>query len=261
MDVAWRIKELIAQSGLSQAEIAKQVGFSQQYISAVANGKKIPLDNLEKLCTGLNITISDFFQPFSTCKTESHVPDYLNDFVALCLGLESEDIQVLSMTVKHIKNLRKAAPPPLPTAEPVRKAVLEKSPEVHSPVNILGEAAAGFPLYNEAESDDVVELPSKYADPEHYRIIRARGDSMEPKIYTGDIVIAEIDVAPYEGQMALVHLAGLADDEYTIKRVYHDKGLIILRSYNSAYPDMKYSPEDIRSCEAVVDVLTVGGLK
>lgn len=257
MDVAWRIKELIAQSGLSQSEIAEKVGFSQQYISAVANGKKIPLDNLEKLCAGLNITISEFFQPFSTC--ESHVPDYLNDFAALCLGLEPEDIQVLSMSVKHIKTLRQAAIPTIPAAEPVQKAALEKSTAIYSPVHVLGEAAAGTPIFSESFPDEWVNLPAKYADPDRYRIIRARGDSMEPKIHTGDTVITEIGVMPYDGQMALVLLAGLADDEYTIKRVYHRDGQIILRSYNTAYSDMVYDPAEIRLCEVVTEVVKVGG--
>ena len=78
---------------------------------------------------------------------------------------------------------------------------------------------------------------------------------MKPKICSGDIVVAEIDVEPFDGQMALVFLAGLADDEYTIKRVYKEHGKAILRSYNSDYPDMIYDLTAVRSCERVVEVV------
>ena len=254
MDISWRIKELIAQSGLSQAEIAKKTGFSQQYISAVANGKKIPLDNLERLCISLSTTIPEFFRPFS--KDTPTVPRYLQEFTTLCSDLTYDDIQTLAFTAKHLKAVRQEIISSIPSVLSHCEVT-----DIHQPVHIHGEAAAGLPLYSETDANDVVELPSKYADPEHYRVIRARGDSMEPKIFTGDIVVAEIAVAPYEGQMALVHLAGLADDEYTIQRVYHDNGHIILRSYNTAYPDMIYTAEEIRSCEAVAKVIGRGSAK
>lgn len=64
---------------------------------------------------------------------------------------------------------------------------------------------------------------------------------MEPRIHSGDVVIVQKDVPPENGEVALVRLAGLADDEYTIKRVYLSNGVITLRSYNPAL-----SPHDLQ---------------
>ena len=253
MDISNTLRTCRENAHLTQAALSKISGVAQSAISdAENNQRELTISSLEKLCKSFSMSLIDFFSiaegHTSSCSSDYHPSSYLM--------LNAHQRKLVDSLVAEIliKN----------SAVESHSSYLEyklKSDGAHLPIHVHGEAAAGLPLYSETDADDVVELPSKYADPDHYRIIRARGDSMEPKIYTGDIVIAEIDVAPYEGQMALVYLAGLADDEYTIKRVYHDRGLIILRSYNSAYPDMKYSPEDIRSCEAIVDVLTVGGLK
>ena len=78
---------------------------------------------------------------------------------------------------------------------------------------------------------------------------------MEPRIHSGDVVIVQKDVPPENGEVALVRLAGLADDEYTIKRVYLSNGVITLRSYNPAYPPMIYGADEVRSCERIVHIL------
>lgn len=226
------------------------------HMSHIINGTAgVSLPALDLICKTLGVTLSEFFRPFAY--NEHPTPLYLQEFASLCADLEPADVDVLSTSVRYIKSLKQALPT-APSAVPLVKPVPVKSDEIYHTVRVHGEAAAGLPLYSEADADDVVELPSKYADQEHYRVIRARGDSMEPKIYTGDIVVAEIGVKPFNGQMALVYLAGLADDEYTIKRVYYDNGRIILRSYNSVYPDMIHTPEEIRSCEAIAKVFGKG---
>lgn len=92
------------------------------------------------------------------------------------------------------------------------------------------------------------------------KIIRANGDSMEPKVYDGNmVVIREIhnwdDI--FYGQMYLILL-----DEYRmikyIRRYEQDEtNYIILRSENPLYDDIKLHKNKIRKLFVVENVLSV----
>lgn len=246
-----RIADLMRMRGLKQVDLVDE-NTKKAHISHIINGRAgISLPALASICSKLDVSLSEFFEPFSD--RSAIIPSYIQELSAFYNDLTYEDVQTLIVMAKRMKAIRQeasASHPPLAD----QKTSSEEPDAVYYPVHVQGEAAAGAPIFSEAFPDEWVNLPAKYADPERYRTIRARGDSMEPKIHTGDIVVTEIGVMPYDGQMALVFLNGLADDEYTIKRVYHRDGQIVLRSYNKAYNDMIYAPEEIRSCERVLDV-------
>ena len=123
---------------------------------------------------------------------------------------------------------------------------------VYSLIPVIGTVKAGYGAL--AYEEDYGKEYARVKDPSSYFYLVVRGDSMEPRIHSGDIVVAAIDTPPEPGQIALVRLAGLADDEYVIKRVTLENGRYILRSDNPTYPPMTYAPEDVRACEAVRDV-------
>ena len=99
-------------------------------------------------------------------------------------------------------------------------------------IPLLGEIAAGEPIYNEF-TDEYVEANIN-AD----CALIVRGNSMYPLYRDGDIVyIRECPDIAYNGQIAAV----IVDDEATLKRVY--KGpQIRLKSENTDYPDMVVDP-------------------
>lgn len=243
-----RISELLQRNGMKQADLVATGCVKKAHLSRILKGEVgVSLETLSAICDALFVSLSDFFQPFPL-----DAPLYLQRFLFQCKDLSLEEVNLLSDTVKHMKTLRHST---ACLVESSRESPSNESGEDIHGVHVLGEAAAGLPLYNEAFPDEFIDLPAKYADPDRYRIIRARGNSMEPKIFSGDIVVAEIDVEPFDGQIALVFLAGLADDEYTIKRVYREHGKAVLRSFNSEYQDMIYDLKAIRSCERVVEIV------
>ncbi len=62
MDISQRLKELRKQQNISQYKLAKLSNVSQSFISDIEAGKKtITIKFLKKLCTALNISLSDFF--------------------------------------------------------------------------------------------------------------------------------------------------------------------------------------------------------
>lgn len=58
-----RIKELRAATGLSQEKFALKIGMDRTYFSSVEAGKRnISIVNLEKIASGLDLTLSELFK-------------------------------------------------------------------------------------------------------------------------------------------------------------------------------------------------------
>ena len=62
-DIGYRIKFIrINKMNYSQEDFAKFLNLDKTYICRVENGKQnLTIENLIKICDGLNVTLSDFF--------------------------------------------------------------------------------------------------------------------------------------------------------------------------------------------------------
>ncbi len=102
---------------------------------------------------------------------------------------------------------------------------------------VLGQIAAGRPIYAESPSDYYVEENDDRA----VFSLKVKGDSMiGARIYDGDTVFIHAQPDVEDGEIAVV----LIDDEATLKRVYKVDDRIILRAENPAYPPMEFSKAD-----------------
>lgn len=65
--IGLRIKELrISNTNLNQEDFARRIGFDGAYISRVESGKQnLTIENLQIICQGLNVSLSEFFRPFN----------------------------------------------------------------------------------------------------------------------------------------------------------------------------------------------------
>lgn len=124
-----------------------------------------------------------------------------------------------------------------------------------------GKAAAGSLLYDDASDEVHIALPEKYLDTSRYKYIEVQGDSMEPRIRSGDYVVVAIDVLPEHGELALVYVNDhLAEEGYLIKK-YQKKGRVVqLISLNDAYPPIEISPDKILGIERVVYIAPAQGV-
>lgn len=121
------------------------------------------------------------------------------------------------------------------------------------PVQPVGKAAAGAPTFDNEANDTLVELPIRYLDSERYFSIEVQGDSMEPRLYSGDIVIVARNVLPLSGQLALIHtIDNTEDGGYLVKKVEFSNNSVRLISLNSAYPPVDMSRHDIADMHTVV---------
>lgn len=78
-------------------------------------------------------------------------------------------------------------------------------------------------------------------NPAHVRRVRVTGDSQEPFLYDGDVVLINLD----ETQVVDAKLYAIRyDDDLRIKFLFKKlDGTLILRSVNAAYPDEEVSPD------------------
>ncbi len=61
--VGKKIKELRAQAGLTQMELAWKSTLDRTYINSVENGKRnISITNIEKIANALNVSFSELFK-------------------------------------------------------------------------------------------------------------------------------------------------------------------------------------------------------
>jgi len=110
-------------------------------------------------------------------------------------------------------------------------------------VPIVGTIAAGLPLYAQQEWAGTLVVDSAVYKSVHLFALKITGDSMKgAAILDGDIVICEPRQFAENGEIvaALIH-----QEEATVKRFFHRKTHIELRSENPAYLPMTYAFNEI----------------
>lgn len=123
----------------------------------------------------------------------------------------------------------------------------EKSDSVTKGVRIpvLGNVAAGIPITAVTDVEDWEEIPEKLASSGTYFALRIKGQSMEPRIKDGDVVIVRQQSDVDTGDVAIVLVNG---DEATVKEVKKlDTGIMLIGWNTAVYSPRFYSAKDIKS--------------
>ena len=111
-------------------------------------------------------------------------------------------------------------------------------------IPVLGKVAAGIPITAISDILDYEEIsPDMVKDGSEFFALSIKGDSMEPKISEGDVVIVRKQSYCESGQIAIVQING---DEATCKRFVKKNDGVVLQSFNPAYEPMYYSSEEVR---------------
>lgn len=118
-------------------------------------------------------------------------------------------------------------------------------------IPVLGSVAAGVPIEAIEEIVDWEDIPESMARSGDYFGLRIKGESMEPRIMSGDTVIVRRQPDVASGDIAIVLVNG---EDGTCKRVLkHPDGGLTLMPLNPAACDPRYfTPSEIRDLPVTI---------
>lgn len=111
-------------------------------------------------------------------------------------------------------------------------------------IPVLGRVAAGIPLTAAEYIIDTEEIPQAMAADGEYFGLQVKGDSMEPRIKNGDVVIVRKQSDADDGDLVIALING---DDAVVKRLKKYKDGIGLISSNPTYDPLYFSNEEIES--------------
>lgn len=211
-DIKDRIKQLRLAKGWSQQDLANKLNVTNVAVSQWERGVKQPkMEMREALCDLFNVNM-----------------EYLNGNWDKISRLLSEDEAIFLDSKREQGGLH---------------TDLSKHSVARIPV--LGYVAAGIPIEEIEDIEDYEEIPADWLrGGKKYFGLVLRGDSMEPRMYDGDVVIVEKQDDAETGAYVIAAVNG---DHATCKRLMKYRDSIALLSLNSKYDPMIFTNEEVRS--------------
>lgn len=111
-------------------------------------------------------------------------------------------------------------------------------------VPVLGYVRAGIPIEAVENILDYEEISAEMASQGEYFALSIKGNSMEPRITEGDVVIVRKQSTVENGELAVVLVNG---NDATVKKFYMNDNGVTLISTNPSYEPFYYSKEDVDS--------------
>lgn len=228
VDLGHRIKQRRTDLGLTQGDIAAEVGVAISTIQRYETGsiERVKLPVIEAIARALHVN-----------------PDWLVGKTPDMIDYDDGNL-LASIPLNYIE----ACDGDVQRAYKLYRAVEKENLETSLPDNILpmpatytvpllGTIACGEPILAAENIEDNVEVPENiHAD----FALRCKGDSMiNARIHDGDIVYIRQQPAVNNGEIAAV----LVGDEATLKRVYVYEDHVVLQPENPAYEPLVYFGE------------------
>ena len=116
-------------------------------------------------------------------------------------------------------------------------------------IPVLGTVAAGIPISAVEDILDYEEIPQSWENQGEFFALRIKGDSMQPKMDDGDVVIVRQQSDANSGDTVIVLVNG---DDATCKKLQKIENGIMLVSTNPNYLPMFYSNEEIVTKPVVI---------
>ena len=109
-------------------------------------------------------------------------------------------------------------------------------------INVLGNVAAGIPIEAIEDIIDTEEISEELAKTGSFFGLKIHGDSMEPRMFEGDVVIVRQQDDAESGDIVIAMVNG---NDATCKRLFKYESGISLISLNQKYEPMMFTNEDI----------------
>ena len=124
----------------------------------------------------------------------------------------------------------------------VDERVISKTAVTSYRIPVLGRVAAGLPIEAQQEILDWEEISGEMALDGEYFALQIKGDSMEPRMKSGDVVIVRQQEDADDGDVVIALVNG---NDAVCKRLKKYQDGIALVSTNPAYDPMYFSGSEI----------------
>lgn len=111
-------------------------------------------------------------------------------------------------------------------------------------IPVLGFVRAGYPMDAVENILDYEEISEEMARSGEFFALQIKGDSMEPKISNGDVVIVRKQSTVENGEVAVVLING---NDATVKKFFKTETGVNLISTNPNYEPFFFSPKEVDS--------------
>lgn len=115
----------------------------------------------------------------------------------------------------------------------------------HTTINVLGRVAAGNPINATEDVIDTEEITEDLAKTGEFFGLKIKGDSMEPRIYDGDVVIVRQQNDAESGDIVIAMVNG--NDDAVCKRLVKYASSLALVSLNSKYEPIMVTNDEIET--------------
>ena len=116
-------------------------------------------------------------------------------------------------------------------------------------IHVLGTVAAGIPISAVEDILDYEEVPQSWENQGEFFALKIKGDSMEPRMESGDVVIVKQQPDANSGDTVIVLVNG---DDATCKKLQKTENGIMLVSTNPNYLPMFFTNEEIVTKPVVI---------
>ena len=111
-------------------------------------------------------------------------------------------------------------------------------------IPVLGYVKAGIPMTAVENIIDYEEISQEQARTGEFFGLKIKGDSMEPKMSDGDVIIVKKQESVDNGDIAVVLVNG---NDATVKKFYKNENVIKLVASNPIYDPFFYTPAEVDS--------------
>ncbi len=138
-----------------------------------------------------------------------------------------------------------------PTVDKIEEmaAIYEVSPDyirygkpTNTKIPVYGRVSAGIPLEAVEDIVDFEEIPKHWDNNYEYFALKISGDSMQPRMYSGDVVIVRKQDDCESGDIAIVLVNG---QDATVKKILKSEAGITLQPLNYNYQPIFYTNKEI----------------
>lgn len=229
------IIELRKHNNLSQQQLADKLGISKSLVAMWETDKRIPSPELyDALADYFNVDTDYLFG-------RTDIPRkiiYDENGIGYCIMNEngecSIEVQKDSLPIYHML-YDKYLNEDMNINEPYQKT---------KTINVLGRVAAGIPINAIEEIIDTEEITEDLSKNGEFFGLKIKGDSMEPRICNGDVVIVRQQNDAESGDIVIAMVNG---DDATCKRLVKYASSIALVSLNTKYEPMMFTIEEIET--------------